>query len=248
VRFNEKDNPVGYAEPTGFPEALSVWTSPVSMAGLEAIVERIQSLRDNHLAAHHMVNSFVHHNIAPLQRRSCPHWEVLSRNHPIRLHRENPSEDEIIRVSNFLTCSNQTELLRPQRIRALIWLEAKERAAIIASMPLCEEWGPIAVPAAPEVAVGAAGKELTMAQRSHLVNRLLAAQEAIEEGEGSDALAHLPRRRLRPSHLASPRTSAPGMGPSIGASTSRAIPVSGPSLDAVGWDDLEWGCLLDPPR
>jgi hypothetical protein len=43
-------------------------TSPASMAGLEAVVERIQKLRDNHLAAHHVVNSFVRHNIAPQQR------------------------------------------------------------------------------------------------------------------------------------------------------------------------------------
>jgi hypothetical protein len=41
MRFSEEDNPVAYAEPTGFPEALSVWTSPASMAGLEAAVERI---------------------------------------------------------------------------------------------------------------------------------------------------------------------------------------------------------------
>jgi hypothetical protein len=78
------------------------------MAGLEAAVERIESLRDNHLAAHHVVNSFVHHNIVPLQRRSYPHWEVLFRNHPTRLHCENPFEDELLRVSNFLTGSNQT--------------------------------------------------------------------------------------------------------------------------------------------
>jgi hypothetical protein len=86
VRFDEEDDPVAYAEPTGFPEALSVWTSPASMVGLEAAMERIQNLRDNHLAAHHVVNSFVCHNIAPLQWRSCPHWEVLSRNHLTRLH------------------------------------------------------------------------------------------------------------------------------------------------------------------
>jgi hypothetical protein len=64
-----------------------------------------------------------------LQRRSCPHWDVLSQNHRTRLHHDSPSEDEILRVSNFLTGGNQTELWRPQRIRALIWLEAEERAA-----------------------------------------------------------------------------------------------------------------------
>jgi hypothetical protein len=41
VRFSEEDDPVAYAEPTGFPEALSIWTSPASMGGLEAAVERI---------------------------------------------------------------------------------------------------------------------------------------------------------------------------------------------------------------
>jgi hypothetical protein len=50
VRFSEEDDPVAYAEPTGFPEALSIWTSPASMASLEAAVERIQNLCDNHLA------------------------------------------------------------------------------------------------------------------------------------------------------------------------------------------------------
>jgi hypothetical protein len=73
VRFSEEDNPVAYAEPTDFPEALPIWTSLASMAVLEAAVERIQSLHDNHLAAHHVVNSFVCHNIASLQRCSFPH-------------------------------------------------------------------------------------------------------------------------------------------------------------------------------
>jgi hypothetical protein len=152
-----------------------------------------------------------------------------------------------LRVSNFLTGSNQTELLRPRWIRALIRLDAEERAAIIASMPLCDEWGPVAAPAAPEVAAGGGDKELTTAQRSRLVNRLLVDQEAIEEGEGPDALVHLPRRRLTLSHLASPRASAPRVSSSACASTSHAAPVGGPSPSVAGWNDLEWGCLLDPP-
>jgi hypothetical protein len=109
MRFDEEDDPVAYAEPTGFPEALSICTSLASMTGLEAALERIQNLRDNRLAAHHVVNSFICHGIALLQWRSYPHWEVLSQNHPTRLHQEGPSEDEILRVSNFLTGSNQTE-------------------------------------------------------------------------------------------------------------------------------------------
>jgi hypothetical protein len=163
VRFSEEDDLVAYAEPTGFPEALSVWTSPASMAYLEAAVERIQNLRKNHLAAHHVVNSFVRQNIMMLQRCSYPNWEALSRNHPMRLHRDSPSEDEILRVSNFLTGGNQTELLWSQRIRALIRLEAEEHAAIIASMPLCDEWGPVVAPVTQEVADGVAGEELTTA-------------------------------------------------------------------------------------
>jgi hypothetical protein len=120
VRFIEEDDPMAHAEPTGFSEVLPVLTSPASMAVLEAAVERIQNLCDNHLAAHHMVNSFVRHNITSLQRRSCPHWEVLSRNHPTRLHLDSPSEGEILMVSNFLTGGNRAELLRPLRILALI--------------------------------------------------------------------------------------------------------------------------------
>jgi hypothetical protein len=85
-------------------------------------------------------------------------------------------------------------------------------------------------------------------QRSHLVHRLLAAQETIEEDEGTDALVHLPWRRLRTSHLVSPQASAPGMSSTAGANTSCVIPVSGPSTDAAGWDDVEWCCLLDPPQ
>jgi hypothetical protein len=73
VRFSEEDDPVAYAEPTGFPEAFPIWTSPASMASPEAAVERIQNHGDNHLAAHHVVNSFVHHNIMLLQWRSYPH-------------------------------------------------------------------------------------------------------------------------------------------------------------------------------
>jgi hypothetical protein len=59
VRFSEEDDPMAYAETTGFPEALPIWTFPTSMAGLEVAVERIQNLHDNHLVAHHVVNSFV---------------------------------------------------------------------------------------------------------------------------------------------------------------------------------------------
>jgi hypothetical protein len=137
VRFDEEDDPMAYTEPMGFPEALAIRTSPAGMAGLEAAVERIQNLRDNHLATHHMVNSFVRHDIVPLQRHSCPHWEVLSWNHPTSLHQEGPYEDEILRVSNFLTRSNQTELLRPQRIHALIdWTARSTRPS---SMPLYDD-------------------------------------------------------------------------------------------------------------
>jgi hypothetical protein len=41
VRFNEEDDSVAYAEPMGFPEFLHIWTSPTSMADLEAAMERI---------------------------------------------------------------------------------------------------------------------------------------------------------------------------------------------------------------
>jgi hypothetical protein len=113
VRFDEEDDHVAYTKPMDFPKALPIWTSPARMAGLEAAVERIQNHHDERLAAHHVVNSFIRHDIALLQRCSCPHWEVLSQNHPTRLHREGPSEDKILRISNFLTSSNQKELLRP---------------------------------------------------------------------------------------------------------------------------------------
>jgi hypothetical protein len=114
-------------------------------------------------------------------------------------------------------------------------------------MPLCNEWGLVAAPMAPEIAAPMApevatiegSEELTMVQRSRLAHRLLAAQETIKEDEGTDALVHLPRRRLRPSHLVSPRASAPRMSSTAGASTSSVIPVSGPSMEAAGWDDLE---------
>jgi hypothetical protein len=78
------------------------------------------------------------------------------------LHCDNPSEVKILRVSNFLTGAHQTELLRPQRVRALIRLETEERAAIIMSMPLYDEWGLIAAPRAPKVAARGANEELTM--------------------------------------------------------------------------------------
>jgi hypothetical protein len=173
-----------------------------------------------------VVNNFVCHNIALLQRRSCPHWEVLSQNHPTRLHRDSPSEGEILMVSNFLTGSNQMKLLRPLQIRALIRLETEDRAAIIAFMPLYDEWGlvvapvapEVAAPAAPEVAAREGSEELTMAQRSRLVHCLLAAQEIIDEDKGTDTLVHLSQRHLRPSHLVRPRASAPGMSSTAGAS------------------------------
>jgi hypothetical protein len=153
-----------------------------------------------------------------------------------------------LRVSNFLTCSNQTKLLRPQRIHVLIRLDTEDRVAIIASMPLCNEWGPIVTPTVSEVAARGVDEELTMVQRIHLVSHLLMDQEAIEENEGSNALVHLPRWCLMPLHPASPWASAPGVNSSAGASTSYAAPVGGPSPSVAGWDDLEWGCLLDPPR
>jgi hypothetical protein len=104
-------------------------------------VERIQNLRHLHLAAHHVVNSCIRHNIVPLQWCSCPHCEVLSQNHPTRLHQESPPKSEILTISKFLTGSSQTELLRPQRVCMLIGLSTAKREAIIASMPLCDEWG-----------------------------------------------------------------------------------------------------------
>jgi hypothetical protein len=133
------------------------------------------------------------------------------------------------------------ELLRPQQIRALVRPETEERGVIIASMPLCDEWGLVSAPVAPEVAAPTApevvtrggNEELTMVLRNRLVHRLLAAQETIKEDEGTDALVHLPQQRLRPSHLVIPRASAPGMSSTAGASTSGVVPVSGPSTDTA---------------
>jgi hypothetical protein len=118
VRFDEEDDPVAYAEPTGFPKALPIWTSPARPARRPQW--RGSSTFETHTSAHHVVNSNVRLNITLLQRRSCPHWEVLSWNYPTRLHQENPSDDEILVISNFLTGGNQTELLRPLRVRAVI--------------------------------------------------------------------------------------------------------------------------------
>jgi hypothetical protein len=78
------------------------------MAGLEAAVERIQQLWNLHLVAHHVVNSFLHYNIVPLGRHSFPHWEVLSREHPTRMHQESPSSSKVVTISNFLTGGDQT--------------------------------------------------------------------------------------------------------------------------------------------
>jgi hypothetical protein len=60
------------------------------------------------------------------------------------------------------------------------------------------------------------------------------AQETIKEDKGSNALVHLPRWHLRPSHLVSPRASALGMSSTTGASTSGVVPASGPSIDTTG--------------
>jgi hypothetical protein len=70
----------------------------------------------------------------------------------------------------------------------LIRLSTVEREAILALMPHCDEWGHAVVPAAPEVTTGGADEELTVAQRIHLIGRLLVPQEAIEKEEGLDAL------------------------------------------------------------
>jgi hypothetical protein len=66
MRFMEEVDPMAYAKPMGAPETLPAWTSPASTVGLEAAVERIQNLRDLHLAVHHMVHSYIRHNITPL--------------------------------------------------------------------------------------------------------------------------------------------------------------------------------------
>jgi hypothetical protein len=151
-------------------------------------------------------------------------------------------------ISNFLTGGNQIELLRPQNVCMLNQLSTMECEANLASMPCCDEWGPTAVPAAPEVTAKGADEDLAVAQRSRLIGRLLMAQDAIEEDEASDALVCLPRRRLRLWHLASLQASARGASFSAGASTSRASPAGSLLPSSVGWDDLEWGCLLDSPR
>jgi hypothetical protein len=115
-------------------------------------------------------------------------------------------------------------------------------------MPRCDEWGPTAVLAALEVVTGGADEDLSVAQRSHLIGHLLVDQKAIEEDEGSHALVCRPRRRLRPSHLASPRASAPGESFSVDASTSRVAPTGSSLPSTIDWGDLEWGCFLDSPR
>jgi hypothetical protein len=72
MEFSEEDDPVAYAEPMAAPDVLPIWTATESMVGLEAAVERIWRLRGLGPAAHHVANSFVRHNIASLQRCSCP--------------------------------------------------------------------------------------------------------------------------------------------------------------------------------
>jgi hypothetical protein len=81
------------------------------MASLEATMERIQQLRGLGLAAHHVVNSFLRHNIASLQQCSCLFWAVLTQEHETKLNQESPPLGEIIRISNFLVGGNQ--LWRP---------------------------------------------------------------------------------------------------------------------------------------
>jgi hypothetical protein len=99
--------------------------------------------------------------------------------------------------------------------------------------------GPATNPAAPEVAIRGADEDLTVAQRSRLIGRLLMAQEAIDEDEGLDALVRLPRRCLRPSHLASPQASAPEASFSVGVGTSRTAPPGSLLPSTARWDDLE---------
>jgi hypothetical protein len=69
----------------------------------------------------------------------------------------------LITISNFLTGSSETELLRPQRVRMLTRLSIAKCEAIIVSMPLCDEWGPTAILAAPKVAIRGADEDLTVA-------------------------------------------------------------------------------------
>jgi hypothetical protein len=126
----------------------------------------------------------------------------------------------------------------------VIQLSTAEREAILVSMPRCDEWGPAAILAAPEVITGGADEDLFVAQRSHLIGRLLVAQKAIEEDEGSDALVCRPRRRLRSSHLASPRASAPGESFFADASTSRVAPTGSSLPSTTDWGDLRVGLLL----
>jgi hypothetical protein len=112
LEFLEADDLVGYIEPTAAPEVLPIWIASASMVGLEATVERIQQLHGLGLATHHVVNSFVRHNIAPLERRSCPFWTVLTREHRTRLHQD--SVPQRSSGSNFVVGGDQTELWRPK--------------------------------------------------------------------------------------------------------------------------------------
>jgi hypothetical protein len=76
-------------------------------------------------------------------------------------------------VPNFLIGGDQKELLRPQGVHMLIRLSTAEREAILASMPHCDEWGHVAVPAAQEVATRGADEDRTMVRRSHLFGHIL---------------------------------------------------------------------------
>jgi hypothetical protein len=119
-------------------------------------------------------------------------------------------------------------------------------------MPCCEEWGIAATLVALGMDTVGAGEGLTMVQRSHLITRLLVAQETIEEGEGSDALVHLPRQCLRMLHLASPQASAPRASSLAGVALLVLLPWKARSRaprTGVPWDGtVSWTRLDKLPR
>jgi hypothetical protein len=82
----------------------------------------------------------------------------------------------------------------------LIRLSTEECEAFLASMPHSKELGLVAAPAAPEAAAGRAAEDLSSEQRCHLLSRVLAKEEDIEEDEGIGALTHRPQQGLRSLH------------------------------------------------
>jgi hypothetical protein len=214
VQISSEDDPALFAEPAAAPEAPPSWSDVPAVSGLEAVISRIQHLRDCRLEGHHVVNYFVRERLAPLQFHTRPFWELGDREGKTRLTSRVFLKEFILEVSNSLVVGNQVGVLRPLRAKPLDRQSKEERRVVLTFVPHCDEWGLAAPTVATAFQIKAPAPETS--------------------GEGEATPAHLPRHDPGlPNEAARPYL-GPVLSNPAAPSTSHATPNADSFFSLIG--------------